>query len=76
MKEQKNWYQIGIAALPLGFVVLGIISMALFFLRADDGNAKPGENAENAAIFRKAIAKADLEAYVKMLSETIGELLR
>ncbi|MFT4548250.1 MAG: hypothetical protein ACI8XO_000891 [Verrucomicrobiales bacterium] len=73
MKSPAKWYGIGLAAMPLGLVVLGGVSFALYFLKADDGPAVKGENVENAAIFRKGIARSDLQDYVEMLSVTIGE---
>ncbi|MGI9239580.1 MAG: M28 family peptidase [Verrucomicrobiales bacterium] len=73
MNDQSKWYGIGLAALPLGFVVLGLISLAIYFLKADDEAGKVSENAENAGIFRKGVELSDLRDYIDMLSVTIGE---
>ncbi len=48
MNDSAKWYGIGLAALPLGFVVLGLASLAIFFLRADDDGGKARGNVENA----------------------------
>lgn len=73
MKDQSKWYGIGLVVLPLGFVVLGAISLAIFFLKADGDAVNERKNAENAGIFRKGISRADLESYIEMLASTIGE---
>ena len=73
MNDQARWYGIGLAALPLGFVVLGLISFAIYFMKTDDDRADAAGNAENAGIFRKDIELADLRTYVEMLAVKIGE---
>ena len=74
MNDQARWYGIGLAALPLGFVVLGLISFAIYFMKTDDDRADAAGNAENAGIFRKDIELADLRTYVEMLAVKIVEL--
>lgn len=73
MTDQARWYGIALAALPLGFVVLGLISFAIYFMKTDDDRADAAGNAENAGIFRKDIELADLRTYIEMLAVKIGE---
>jgi len=71
--DQRKLFPIGITALPLGFVILGVISFGIYFMKADEAKSGGRENSENAALFRKDINQKDLERYVKTLSVDFGE---
>ena len=75
MEAQPKLIKFGIVALPVGLLLFGVGSVLLSQLTPkppeEDQNEK--KRMEAASLNRKAVNRADLERYLKILCEDIGE---